>query len=94
MDKWNWGNTLTLLGMIGIAGGTYTSVHSKNAEQDARIRTIEQAISLQSDDTKEILREVKEIGLHVNTLQANSNSVRDQIAEMKQDIKTIKRGAN
>ena len=91
---WNWGNTLTLLGMLGIAGGTYTTVHSKNVEQDARINVIERAVLGQTKDTKEILEEVRDIGLQVNTVETNSKNISEQISEMKSDIKQIKRGVN
>lgn len=91
---WNWGNTLTLLGMLGIAGGTYTTVHSKNVEQDARIDVIERVIINQTQTNKEILGELRDIGIKVNTVETNSKNISDQIGEMKQDIKQIKRGVN
>jgi methyl-accepting chemotaxis protein len=91
---WNWGNTLTVLGLLGIVGGTYTTVHSKNVEQDARIDVIERAVLGQAKDTKEILEEVRDIGLQVNTVETNSKNISEQISEMKQDIKQIKREVN
>jgi len=91
---WNWGNTLTLLGMLGIAGGTYTTVHSKNVEQDARINVIERVIINQSQTNKEILDELRDIGIKVNTVETNSENISEQISEMKSDIKQIKRGVN
>lgn len=91
---WNWGNTLTLLGMLGIAGGTYTTVHSKNVEQDARINVIERSVLNQAADTRAILEELKDISLKVNTVEANGANIAEQIGEMKQDLKQIKRGVN
>lgn len=91
---WNWGNTLTLLGMLGIAGGTYTTVHSKNVEQDARINVIERSVLNQAADTRAILEELKDISLKVNTVEANGANIAEQISEIKSDIKQIKRGVN
>lgn len=94
----SWSLGLSLLVAIAGAIGTYSSVHSKDAVneevQNQRISAIEKAITENAGDSKEIIKKLGEIGLKVNTLETNSGNVKQQISEMREDIKDIKRQTN
>lgn len=94
----SWSLGLSLVVAAVGAVGTYSSVHSKDAvneeKQNQRISAIEKAIAESASDSKEIIKKLGDIGLKVNTLEANSGNVKQQISEMREDIKYIKRQTN